>query len=169
RPWGTEQLAFLVVGSGDTGPGGLLTATGDALSARAQRTFEVEAFAKTAAAGKSGLEAVRALHAAVMDRIAGRDTGLGLTAASTLAQDGGRGWWLLRVALEAEGFHARMALVRTFGPARTPYRFPNEALFPSGCLRVEVPGHEPVWLDTVIRYGPFGLLPEQAANGREAY
>ncbi len=26
-----------------------------------------------------------------------------------------------------------------------------------------------MWLDTVIRFGPFGLLPEQAANGSEAY
>lgn len=168
-PSGTEQLPFLVVGAGDTGPGGLLTATGDALSARAQRTFEVEAFARAAAAGKSGLDAVRALHAAVMDRISGRDAGLGLTAASTLAQERGSRLWLLKAALEAEGFPARVAMVRTFATDPNPYRFPNEALFPYGCLRVEVPGHEPVWLDTVIRYGPFGLLPEQAANGREAY
>ena len=168
-PSGTEQLPFLVVGAGDTGPGGLLTATGDALSARAQRTFEVEAFAKAAAAGKTGVDAVRALHAAVMDRIAGRDAGLGLTAASTLAQDRGSRLWLLKAALEAQGFPARVAMVRTFASDPNPYRFPNEALFPYACLRVDVPGHEPVWLDTVIRYGPFGLLPEQAANGLEAY
>ena len=168
-PSGTEQLPFLVVGAGDTGPGGLLTATGDALSARAQRTFEVEAFARAAAAGKSGVDAVRALHAAVMDRVPGRDAGLGLTAASTLAQDRGSRLWLLKAALEAQGFPARVAMVRTFATDPNPYRFPNETLFPYACLRVEVPGHEPVWLDTVIRYGPFGLLPEQAANGLEAY
>jgi predicted Zn-dependent protease len=168
-PSGTEQLPFLIVGAGDTGQGGLLTATGDALSARAQRTFEVEAFARTAAAGKTGLDAVRAIYAAVMDRISGRDAGLGLTAASTLAQERGSRLWLMKAALEAEGFPARVAMVRTFATDPNPYRFPNETLFPYGCLRVEVPGHEPVWLDTVIRYGPFGLLPEQAANGREAY
>ena len=168
-PSGTEQLPFLVVGAGDTGPGGLLTATGDALSTRAQRTFEVEAFAKSAAAGKSGVEAVRALHAAVMDRVPGRDAGLGLTAASTLAQDRGSRLWLLKAALEARGFPARVAMVRTFATDPNTYRFPNEALFPYACLRVEVAGQEPVWLDTVIRYGPFGLLPEQAANGLEAY
>jgi len=168
-PSGTEQLPFLVVGAGDTGPGGLLTATGDALSARAQRTFEVEAFARAAVAGKSGLEAVRALHAAVMDRIPGRDSGLALSAASTLAQDRGSRLWLLKAALEAQGFPARLAMVRTFATDPSPYRFPNEALFPYVCLRVELPGHEPVWLDTVIRYGPFGVLPEQATNGREAY
>jgi hypothetical protein len=168
-PSGTEQLPFLVVGAGDTGQNGLLTATGDALAARAQRTFEVEAFAKAAAGGKTGVDAVRALHAAVMDRIGGRDAGLALTAASTLAQDRGSRLWLLKAALEAQGFPARIAMVRTYATDPNPYRFPNEALFPYACLRVEVPGHEPVWLDTVIRYGPFGLLPEQAANGREAY
>ncbi len=168
-PSGTEELPFVVVGAGDTGASGLLTATGDALAARAQRTFEVEAFARAAAAGKSGLDAVRALHAAVMDRIPGRDAGLGLSAASTLAQDRGSRLWLLKAALEAEGFPARLAMVRTFATDPSPYRFPNEALFPYVCLRVDVPGHEPVWLDTVIRYGPFGLLPEQATNGREAY
>jgi hypothetical protein len=168
-PSGTEQLPFLIVGAGDTGAGGLLTATGDALSARAQRTFEVEAFARAAAAGKSGLDAVRALHAAVMDRISGRDAGLALTAASTLAQERGSRLWLLKAALEAEGFPARVAMVRTFATDPNPYRFPNEMLFPYACLRVELAGREPVWLDTVIRYGPFGLLPEQAANGREAY
>ena len=167
-PSGTEQLPFLVVGAGDTGPGGLLTATGDALSARAQRTFEVEAFARTAAGGKTGIDAVRALYAAVMDRIPGRDSGLGLSAAGTLAQDRGSRLWLLKAVLEAEGFPARLAMVRTFATDPSPYRFPNEALFPYVCLRVEVPGHEPVWLDTVIRYGPFGLLPEQATNS-EAY
>ncbi|MGZ3480216.1 MAG: hypothetical protein ACXU81_07685, partial [Myxococcaceae bacterium] len=167
-PSGTEQLPFLVVGSGDTGPDGLLTATGDALAARAQRTFEVEAFAHAAAAGKSGLDAVRAIHAAVMERIPGRDSGLGLTAAATLAQDRGSRLWLLKAALEAEGFPARLAMVRTFGADPNPYRFPNEALFPYACLRVEVPGQQPVWLDTVIRFGPFGVLPEQAGNS-EAY
>jgi cellulose synthase operon protein C len=168
-PSGTEQLPFVVVGSGDTGPDGLLTATGDALSSRAQRTFEVEAFARTAAAGKTGVEAVRALHAAVMERIPGRDSGLGLTAAATLAQDRGSRLWLLKAALEAQGFPARLAMVRTFAADPNSYRFPNEALFPYACLRVEVPGQAPVWLDTVIRFGPFGLLPEQAASGREAY
>src|SRR5262249_1925523 len=56
-PSGTEQLPFLVIGAGDTGPNGLLTATGDALTARAQRTFEVESFAHSVAAGKTGIEA----------------------------------------------------------------------------------------------------------------
>ena len=60
-------------------------------------------------------------------------------------------------------------MIRTFAADPNPYRFPNEALFPYACLRVEVPGQAPVWLDTVIRFGPFGLLPEQAANGMEAY
>ena len=168
-PSGTEQLPFLIIGAGDTGPTGLLTATGDALSGRAQRTQEVEAFARSAAAGKTGLDAVRAVHAAVMDRIPGRDAGFGPSAASTLAQERGSRLWLLKAALEAQGFPARVAMVRTFATDPDPYLFPNETLFPYACLRVEVPGQAPVWLDTVVRYGPFGQLPEQAANGREAY
>ena len=138
-PSGTEQLPFLVVGAGDTGPGGLLTATGDALSARAQRTFEVEAFAKAAAAGKSGIDAVRALHAAVMDRIAGRDAGLGLTAASTLAQDRGSRLWLLKAALEAQGFPARVAMVRTFASDPEPVPVSQRGALP---VRVS-PGRRP--------------------------
>src|SRR5262249_56675531 len=63
---------------------------------------------------------------------------------------------------------AGRAAVRTFGIDPAPYRFPNDQLFPYICLQVTVPGSAPVWLDTVVRYGPFGLLPEQA-GGREAY
>ena len=157
------------MGAGDTGPGGLLTATGDALSARAQRTFEVEAFAKAAAAGKSGVDAVRALHAAVMDRISGRDAGLGLTAASTLAQDRGSRLWLLKAALEAQGFPARVAMVRTFATRPEPVPVPQRGALPVRVSAGGGPRTRAGWLDTVIRYGPFGLLPEQAANGLEAY
>jgi hypothetical protein len=162
-------VPFVVVGAGDQGPNGLLTNTADALIGRAQRTFEVEEFARNAAAGKSGLDAVRAIHAAVMERIAGRDLSLGANAASTLAQDRGSRLFLLKAALESAGFPARLAAVRSFGIDPAPYRFPNDGLFPYICLQVTVPGSQPVWLDTLVRYGPFGLLPEQAANGREAY
>src|SRR5262249_35612295 len=146
-----------------------LTITADVLAGRAQRTFEVEAFARNAAAGKTGLDAVRAIHAAVNDRIGGPDLGLGATAAAPLAQEP-RGRPLLpKAALESAGFPTRLAAVRTFGIDPAPYRFPNDGLFPYICLQVSVPGSAPVWLDSVVRYGPFGLLPEQAAGGREAY
>jgi tetratricopeptide (TPR) repeat protein len=168
-PAGTEQVPFVVVGAGDEGPQGLLTITADALAGRAQRTFEVEEFARNAAAGKTGLDAVRAIHAAVNERIGGRDLGLGTTAAATLAQERGSRLFLLKAAMESAGFPARLAAVRTFGIDPAPYRFPNDGLFPYICLQVTVPGSAPVWMDSVVRYGPFGLLPEQAAGGREAY
>src|SRR5262249_37852508 len=167
-PAGTEQVPFVVVGAGDEGPPGLLTITADALTGRAQRTFEVEAFARNAAAGKTGLEAVRAIHPARDARIAGRDLGLGAPAAATLAQDRGSRLFLLKAALESAGFPARLAAVRTFGIDPAPYRFPNDQLFPYICLQVTVPGSAPVWLDTGVRYCPLGLLP-QHAGGREAY
>jgi hypothetical protein len=131
-PSGTEQLPFLVVGAGDTGQGGLLTATGDALSARAQRTFEVEAFARAAAARKD-----RARRRACDLRGGdgphlGAGRGAGAHRASTLAQERGSRLWLMKAALEAEGFPARVAMVRTFATDPNPYRFPNEALFPMG-------------------------------------
>jgi hypothetical protein len=170
-PAGTEQVPFVVVGAGDQGPAGLLTLTADAVVGRTQRTYEVEEFARNAAKGKSGLEAVRAIHSAVMERIAGRDASLSssVNAAATLAQDRGSRLFLLKAALESAGFPARLAAVRSFGTDPAPYRFPNEVLFPYVCLQVTVPGSQPVWLDTLVRYGPFGLLPEQAANGLEAY
>jgi hypothetical protein len=34
---------------------------------------------------------------------------------------------------------------------------------------VEPKGEEPVWLDTLVRFAPFGELPQQVEGGREAY
>jgi tetratricopeptide (TPR) repeat protein len=168
-PSGTEQLPFVIVGAGDQGQAGLLTMTADAFLGRGQRTAEIDAFAQAAAAGKQGLDAVRAVHAAVMERIPGRDAGLAVGASSTLAQDRGSRLWLLKAALESLGIPTRLVAVRTFASDPSPYRFPNENLLPYMCLRAEIPHQDPVWLDTIIRFGPFGQLPEQAANGREAY
>ena len=76
---------------------------------------------------------------------------------------------LLKAGLEALGIPARVVAVRTFndGPGAVP--LPQEALLPYVALRVEVPGSEPVWVDTSVRFGPFGELPEPAMGGREAY
>jgi tetratricopeptide (TPR) repeat protein len=168
-PSGTEQLPFVIVGAGDQGQAGLLTMTADAFLGRGQRTAEIDAFAQAAAGDKKGLDAVRAVYAAVMERIPGRDAGLAVGASSTLAQDRGSRLWLLKAALESLGIPTRLVAVRTFGSDPAPYRFPNENLLPYMCLRAEVSRQEAVWLDTIIRFGPFGELPEQAANGREAY
>jgi len=167
-----EVLPFVVVGAEAAAAGGagpLMHAYADAFLDRAAVTHEVEAFAREAAGGKTGLEAARALHAAVMARFQGRDAGLSGSAGATVAQDRGSRLMTLKAALAAVGLRARVAMVRTFGADPASYRFPTEALFPYACLVLELPGSAPVWLDTSVRWAPFGQLPEQAAGGREAY
>ncbi|MBJ6761206.1 tetratricopeptide repeat protein [Myxococcaceae bacterium JPH2] len=168
-PSGNEYLPFVVVGTGATGNDGLVQVYGDAFQDRWQRTAEVEAFAKQATEGKTGMEAVKALHAAVMKRFSGRDTGLGQSAASTVAQDRGSRLTVLKAGLDALGIPSRVAAVRTFNTPPAPYLFPNEQLLPYAALHVEVPGEAPVWVDTSVRFGPFGELPETAMGEREAY
>jgi hypothetical protein len=136
---------------------------------RGQLTYEVEQFAKQAAAGKQGLDAVKALYAAVMQRLSGRDAGLTSAASSSLAQDRGSRLWLLKSSLEAVGIPTRVVAIRSFSADPSNYLFPNESLLPYIALRADVPGGAPVWLDPLVRFGPFGELPEQALGNREAY
>jgi cellulose synthase operon protein C len=168
-PAANEVLPLVVVGAGSRGQEQLLTAGMDNSLERLRPSAEVETFARAAAGGRKGLEAVRAIYAAVHGRLLGRDAGLGLSATASLAQDRGSRLALLRASLATLGIPTRLVAVRTFNVDPGPYTFPNEGLFPYLCLRVEPKGTEPVWLDTFVRYAPFGELPEQAANGREAY
>ncbi|HZH02303.1 MAG TPA: DUF3857 domain-containing protein, partial [Myxococcaceae bacterium] len=166
-PSPNEYLPFVSIGAKAQGNEGLLREYADDTLDGGQRTFEVEQFARAAAGNKKGKEAVRALYAAVMERLSGRDAGLGLPAAASLAQDRGSRLWALKAGLEVLGVPTRIAAVRTFAVDPAPYRFPNEALFTYVCLRAQVGGEE-VWLDPLVRFAPFGELPEPA-RGREAY
>ncbi|AKQ68887.1 Cell division protein FtsK [Myxococcus hansupus] len=168
-PSANEYLPFVIVGAGTTGNEGLVKLYGDAFQDRWQRTAEVDAFARKAAEGKTGLDAVKALHAAVMSRFSGRDASLSQTAASTVAQDRGSRLTVMKAGLEALGIPSRVVAVRTFNTDPAPYTFPFDSLLPYAALRVEVPGSEPVWVDTSVRYGPFGELPELAMGGLEAW
>ncbi|HYV48730.1 MAG TPA: tetratricopeptide repeat protein [Myxococcaceae bacterium] len=169
-PSATEYIPFVSVGAGTEGNGALVAAYADAYGDRGQLTYEIDQFARQAAAGQTGVEAVRALYAAVMQRLSGRDAGLGQSASSSLAQDRGSRLWVLKASLESIGIPARLAAVRTFAADPSPSRFPNEALLPFVGLYVEVPGQAaPLWLDTSLRFGPFGQLPEQAAGARQAW
>jgi cellulose synthase operon protein C len=168
-PGANEVLPLVLVGAGARGQEQLLTAGMDNSLERLRPSAEVETFARAAAGERKGLEAVKAIYAAVHGRLSGRDAGLGQTATASLAQDRGSRLALLRASLVAVGIPTRLVAVRTFATDPSPYTFPNEGLFPYLCLRVEAPGAEPVWLDTLVRYAPFGELPEQAAGGREAY
>ena len=168
-PSSKEYLPFVVVGAGTTGNERLVAVYADAFLDRGVLNWEVEAFAREATAGKKGLEAVKALYAAVMTRFSGRDAGLSQSAASTMSQDRGSRLWVLKAALEAVGIPARLVAVRAFSADPAAYLFPEEALLPYLALRVQVPGAEPVWLDTTTRFAPFGELPESALGEREAW
>ncbi|MFL5321130.1 MAG: DUF3857 domain-containing protein [Myxococcaceae bacterium] len=167
-PSGTEFLPLVTVGAGETGQDGMVTGYADDSLDRAAITFEVEQFARLSVADKKGEDAVKALYAAVMKRLSGRDTGLQNSAASSLAQDRGSRLMLLKAALKAVGITSRLVAVRTFAADPAPFKFPNESLLPYVCLRVDLPEKQ-IWLDPLIRFAPYGELPEQAANGREAY
>jgi len=170
-PWSSnEYLPFVIVGSGMTGQDRLASVWGDTFIERYKRNADIEEFARKTAEGKTGLEAVKALHAAIMKRIPGRDVGVVQSAISTLAQDRGSRLMLLKASLETLGITARLATVRTFSSDPAPYLFPNDQLLLSYTgLRVELPGEEPFWVDTTVRYAPFGGLPENALGERDCY
>lgn len=168
-PSSNEMLPFVSVGAGATGNETLVAAYADAYLDRGQRTFEVEQFAREAAGSATGVAAIRAIYAAVMEKLPGRDAGLTVSAASSLAQGRGSRLWLLKASLEAVGIPARVVAIRTFAADPAPYRYPNASLLPYVCVRAELPGLGVVWLDSVVRFAPFGELPEQATGGQEAW
>jgi tetratricopeptide (TPR) repeat protein len=161
-PSSEEYLPFVVLGAGGKGQEPLVTYYADTYAPFEERTYEVEQFAKGAAAGKTGAAAVRAIYDAVMKKLSGRDSGLGVSAASSAAQDRGSRLMLLKASLESIGIPTRIVAVRTFAADPAPYKFPMDSLVPYVCLRVDVPGDAPIWLDPLVRFGPFGELPEQA-------
>ena len=167
-PSANEYLPWVQVGAGARGNDGVVSTYADALLARGRITHEVESFARSAAGGANGEEAVRAVHAAVMKKLQGRDAGLGVSASASLAQDRGSRLWALKASLEALGFPTRLAAVRTTDTDPRPYAFPNESLLPYVALRTTLPDGRFVWLDTSVRLSPFGELPESAV-GREAW
>lgn len=170
-PWSSnEYLPFVIVGSGNTGQDKLAAMWADTFIDRYKRSADIEAFAKKATEGKTGLEAVKALHSAIMKRIPGRDVGVVQSAISTLAQDRGSRLMLMKASLEALGIPARLASVRTYSSDPAPYLFPNDQLLLSYTgLRVYLPGEEPFWLDTTVRWAPFGGLPDNALGERPGY
>lgn len=171
-PSANEWLPFVSVGAGQRGNDGVLRAYADSSFDRGTTSSEVEAFALGAVKGLEapyGLEAVQRIYAAVHHKLSGRDAGLGMSAASSVAQDRGSRLWLMKSSLEALGIEARLVAVRAFTVDPDPYVFPNEGLLPYLCLRVVVPGQQPVWLDPLVRFAPFGELPEFALGGLDAW
>ena len=171
-PTANEWLPFVSVGAGQRGNEGVVLAYADAFLEKGLITWEVEAFARAAAGGDKallGLETLKNVYAAVQHKLSGRDAGLSVSAAASVAQDRGSRVWLLKASLDALGFDVRLVAVRAFTADPAPYLFPNEGLLPYICLKVNIPGGDPVWLDPLVRYAPFGELPEFALGGLEAY
>lgn len=168
-PSANEWLPFVSVGTGQRGNDGVLRAYADAFLDKGLITHEVEVFARDAVKGAKGLEAVKLLYAEVQKKLSGRDGGLAISAATSAAQDRGSRTWLLKASLEALGFDARLVAVRAFTSDPAPYLFPNEALMPYVCIRVALGDGSFVWLDPLVRFAPFGELPEFALGGLDAW
>jgi tetratricopeptide (TPR) repeat protein len=169
-PWSNhEYLPFVIVGAGPTGNDRMLAHYADSFFERSKRSAEIEAFARKTAEGKTGLEAVRALHSAIMKRLTGRDVGLMQSAISSLAQDRGSRLMLLKASLESLGMPARIAVIRPFTSDPAPYLFAADGLLAYSTLRVQVSESETIWVDTTIRFGPFGQLPENALGEHSGY
>ncbi len=168
-PSGNEWLPFVAVGAGQEGSEGVFRVYADSYLDRGVVTGEVERFATIAAGTSTGLERIRAVYAAVMEKLSGRDAGLTVSAAASVAQDRGSRTWLLYSALRALGVDARLAAVRTFTADPAPYVFPSEGLYNYVCVFVRLADGAPLWLDPLVRYAPFGELPEVATGGREAW
>ena len=168
-PSPNEYLPFVSVGAGTLGNDATLAEYADTFLDRGLRTTEIEAFAAEAVGKKSGVEAVKALYAAVSSKVTGRDAGLTVTASSTLAQGRGSRLWLLKAALEAAGIPVRLAVIRTLATDPAPYRYPAESLLPYACVVAFPDSRTPLWLDTTVRFAPFGELPEGATGGHAAW
>ena len=167
-PTPNEWLPLVTVGAGQQGTDGVVVAYADASLDNGRITAEVEAFARQAAGAAQGEDVVKAVYAAVMQKLQGRDAGLGTSASASVAQDRGSRTWLLVAALRALGFEARLAAVRTATTDPQGSLFPNEALYPYVCVHVALPAGRAVWLDGLVRFAPYGELPEWALGGREA-
>jgi tetratricopeptide (TPR) repeat protein len=167
-PSSNEYLPWVQAGAGARGNDGVVSLYADVYLSRGRITHEVEAFARSAAGEARDEAAVRAVHAAVMKKLRGRDAGLDVSATTSLAQDRGSRLWAMKASLEALGFPTRLAAVRTSDVDPGTYVFPNESLLPYLALRTTLPDGRKLWLDTSVRLSPFGELPETAV-GRPAW
>ena len=119
-PSANEWLPFVSVGAGQRGNEGVLMAYADAFLEKGLITSEVEAFAQAAVRelpdSSTPLDRVRAVYTAVQHKLSGRDAGLSVSAAASVAQDRGSRVWLLKASLEALAFEVR--LVAASPPSR---------------------------------------------------
>ncbi|HEX8704527.1 MAG TPA: tetratricopeptide repeat protein, partial [Myxococcaceae bacterium] len=169
-PWSNNEfLPFVIVGTGPMGNDQMIAVYSDAYYDKSRRSAEIEAFARKVTEGKKGIEAVQALHSAVMKRFPGRDVGLAQSAISSIAQDRGSRLMMMKAGLESLGMTTRIAVIRPFTSDPAPYLFAADTLLAYPALRIQVSESETIWVDTSIRFGPFGRLPETALGGFPGY
>jgi hypothetical protein len=187
-PGGTEYLPFIQIGTG-AGPLDGLLPFADSIVGHDAPTAEVARFARAAAGDRVGVDAVKAVYAAVMERVKGEESDIHERAASTLARERGSRLWLLKGALRALGISSRVALVRPLSSDPGHFEFPNADLYVYPVLVVHPPavagadgaaaatssvaspnpaGAGLIWLDPSARFAPFGELPDVVAGEREA-
>lgn len=164
-PAATEFLPFVQLGAG-AGRQALQLAYADGLLDRSRPGREVKAFAREAAAGKSGEALVRALYAATDKAILGHGASWSESASQVLSRGRGNRLTLLKALCELSGVKARYALVRAFNVDPAPYRFPHLEHYGYVVLKVDHAG-KTYWLDDSVRLTPFGVLPA-AVRGSEA-
>ncbi|MFN7135145.1 MAG: DUF3857 domain-containing protein, partial [Myxococcales bacterium] len=157
QPGNDELVPWVQVGTG-AGTEALLASYGDLLIDRHRPNLEIERFAREAAAGKTGEDAVRAVYERVMQEVKGKESA-GSPAAATLMQGRGSRLMLLRSALTVLGIPTRQALARPFNADPAAYRFPEGDLYAYPLLVVNLPGRAPLFLDPSVRFAPFGELP----------
>jgi len=165
-PAQTEWLPFVNVGA-NPGYEGFLATAADRSLELGQIRFEVEQFARKAAAGKQGIAAVEALYNAVHTQVIDGNNAQ-VSAADTVGNERGSRFWLLYSALKSLGVDVRAAVATTVFSNPTPMLFPLPNNLGYWCLRVRLPGELVLWLDTSTRFLPFGTLPEYA-DGHMAY
>jgi hypothetical protein len=158
-----EVLPFVQIGTG-AGNEEAVASMADFVLDRAAQTAEIARFAKEAAQGKKGQEAIRAVYERVMASVKGADALLTARAAATLAQGRGSRLVLLKAALTSLGIQSRFALARPFTSDPASYRFPAvPEQYGYALLQVLGPDGE-LYLDPSIRFAPFGRLPEALAG-----
>lgn len=167
QPGEAELLPWVQVGTG-AGQKELLRSIADWALLRsrlASGTLELARRSK----GRSSLETVQGIYAAVAQAVRGRANGsdFSASAAHVLAQGRGNRLLVLKSALAAAGVPSHLVLTRTFNADQAAYRFPRGELFGYALLRIDLPGG-PLWADPSYRLAPLGQLPA-FARGQDAW
>ncbi|MCL2012315.1 MAG: hypothetical protein FWG75_05975 [Cystobacterineae bacterium] len=157
-PLQTEWLPFISVGA-NIGYEDFVHAAADNGLEAGRASFEVEQFARKAAAGQQGIAAVEAIYNAVHSQIVDGGS-MQISAAATVGNDRGSRFWLLYAALKSLGMDVRVAAALSIFSNPKPMLFPPPNNLGYWCLRVKLKNHPPVWLDASTRFLPFGSLPE---------